>query len=48
MSQRKPYSRRCVNPVEIWFSKVERDLMARGIFTGMKDLARKLRRYFNA
>jgi hypothetical protein len=32
----------------IWFSKVERDVIARGIFTSVKDLARKLRRYINA
>ena len=37
-----------LNQVEIWFSKVERDVIARGIFTSVKDLARKLRRYFNA
>jgi hypothetical protein len=30
------------------FSKVERDVIARGIFTSVKDLARKLRRYINA
>jgi transposase len=33
------------NQVEIWFSKVERDVIARGIFTSVKDLACKLRRY---
>jgi len=37
-----------LNQVEIWFSKVERDVIARGIFTSVKDLARKLRRYINA
>jgi transposase len=37
-----------LNQVEIWFSKVERDVIARGIFTNVKDLARKLRRYINA
>jgi transposase len=37
-----------LNPVEIWFSKVERDVIARGIFTSVKDLARKLRRHINA
>ena len=30
------------------FSKVARDVIARGIFTSVKDLARKLRRYINA
>ena len=37
-----------LNQVEIWFSKLERDVIARGIFTSVKDLARKLRRYINA
>src|SRR6266700_6869486 len=37
-----------LNQVEIWLSKVERDVIARGIFTSVKDLARKLRRYINA
>jgi len=34
-----------LNQVELWFSKVERDVIARGIFTSVTDLARKLRRY---
>ncbi len=37
-----------LNQVEIWFSKVERDVIARGIFTSVKDLVRKLRRFINA
>src|SRR6478672_9971249 len=37
-----------LNQVEIWFSKIERDVIARGIFTSVKDLVRKLRRYINA
>jgi transposase len=37
-----------LNQVEIWFSKVERHVIARGIFTRVRDLARKLRRYINA
>jgi transposase len=37
-----------LNQVEIWFSKVERDVIARRIITSVKDLARKLRRYINA
>jgi transposase len=37
-----------LNQVEIWFSEVERDLITRGIFTRVKDLARNLRRYINA
>jgi transposase len=37
-----------LNQVEIWFSNVERDVIARGIFTSVKDLACKLCRYVNA
>jgi hypothetical protein len=36
------------NQVEIWFAKIERDVIARGIFTSVSDLARKLHRYINA
>jgi transposase len=34
-----------LNQVELWFNKIERDLLARGIFTSVPDLARKIRRY---
>jgi transposase len=34
-----------LNQVELWFSKIERDVIARGIFTSVKDLAKKLMRY---
>jgi transposase len=34
-----------LNQVENWFSKIERDLIARGIFTSKGDLARKIMRY---
>src|SRR5215204_1653316 len=34
-----------LNQVELWSSKIERDLLARGIFTSVADLARKIRRY---
>src|SRR5262249_18961415 len=34
-----------LNQVELWFSKIERDLLARGIFTSVPDLAREIRRY---
>ena len=34
-----------LNQVEIWFSKIERDVIARGIFTSTSDLRRKLMRY---
>ena len=37
-----------LNQVELWFSKVQRDALSRGIFTSTADLARKLRRYINA
>ena len=34
-----------LNQVELWFSKIERDVIARDIFTSVKDLSRKLPRY---
>jgi transposase len=34
-----------LNQVELWFSKIERDVIARGIFTSVPDLRRKLMRY---
>jgi transposase len=34
-----------LNQVENWFAKIERDVIARGVFTSVKDLARKLKRY---
>ena len=37
-----------LNQVELWFAKLERDVIARGIFPSVTDLARKLRRYINA
>jgi len=37
-----------LNQVEIWFAKIEREVIARGVFTSVTDLARKLRRYINA
>ena len=36
-----------LNQVELWFSKIERDLLARGIFTSVADLARKIKRYIH-
>jgi len=36
-----------LNQVELWFAKIERDVIARGIFTSVSDLARKLRRYIH-
>jgi transposase len=34
-----------LNQVELWFSKIERDVTARGVFTSVRDLRRKLMRY---
>jgi transposase len=34
-----------LNQVELWFAKLKRDLLARGVFTSVTDLARKLRRF---
>src|SRR5712671_6411556 len=34
-----------LNQVELWFSKIQRDVIARGIFTSTNDLSRKLIRY---
>ena len=34
-----------LNQVELWFGKIERDVIARGVFTSVKDLAKKLMRY---
>lgn len=37
-----------LNQVEIWFARIEREVIARGVFTSVKDLARKLMRYIRA
>jgi transposase len=34
-----------LNQVELWFAKIQRDVIARGAFTTVADLARKLRNY---
>jgi transposase len=34
-----------LNQVELWFAKIERDVIARGIFTSVADLKRKLMHY---
>ena len=34
-----------LNQVEIWFSKIQRHVISRGVFTSVKDLARKLMCY---
>ena len=37
-----------LNQVECWFSKIERDVIARGVFTSVRDLAKKLMRYIRS
>jgi len=34
-----------LNQVENWFSRIQRDVIARGIFNSVKDLDRKIMRY---
>lgn len=34
-----------LNQVELWFAEIERDVIARGVFTSVPDLKRKLMRY---
>lgn len=34
-----------LNQVELWFAKIERDVITRGVFTSVPDLARKIKRY---
>ena len=34
-----------LNQVELWFSKIERDLIHRGVFTSVNDLARRIMTY---
>jgi transposase len=34
-----------LNQVEIWFAKIERDVIARGVFKSVRDLSRKLLSY---
>jgi len=37
-----------LNQVQIWFARIEREIIARGVFTSVKDLARKLMNYIRA
>jgi hypothetical protein len=32
----------------LWFAKIQRDVISRGVFTSVADLARKLRKYIEA
>src|ERR1700680_5347109 len=34
--------------VELWFAKIQRDVIARGVFTSVADLGNKLRKYIRA
>jgi transposase len=34
-----------LNQVELWFAKIERDVIARGVFTSVRDLEKKIMRY---
>jgi transposase len=34
-----------LNQIELWFAKIERDLIHRGVFTSVKDLSRRILRY---
>ena len=34
-----------LNQVELWFAKISRDLLHRGIFTSVSDLAKKIKRF---
>ncbi|MDQ2843325.1 MAG: hypothetical protein M3Y72_20260, partial [Acidobacteriota bacterium] len=33
---------------ELWFAKIQRDVIRRGVFTSVADLGSKLRRYIRA
>ena len=37
-----------LNQAELWFSKIERDVIARGVFSSIKDLSKKLMRYIRS
>ena len=37
-----------LNQVELWFAKLQRDVIARGVFTSVSDLSRKLMKYIRA
>ena len=34
-----------LNQLDLWFAKIERDVVARGVFTSVSDLKRKLMLY---
>jgi transposase len=37
-----------LNQVELWFAKIQRDVIARGVFSSVKDLEKKLMRYIRS
>src|SRR5258705_7197854 len=37
-----------LNQVELWFAKIQRDVIDRGVFTSVADLSRKLHRYIRS
>jgi transposase len=37
-----------LNQVEIWFAKIQRDVITRGVFTSVADLSRKLMKYIRS
>jgi transposase len=37
-----------LNQVELWFARIQRDVIARGVFTSVNDLSRKLMKYIRA
>ena len=37
-----------LNQVELWFGKIQRDVIARGVFTSVADLGNKIRKYIRA
>jgi transposase len=37
-----------LNQVELWFAKIQRDVIARGVLTSVADLGNKLRKYIRA
>ena len=37
-----------LNQMALWFAKIQRQVISRGVFTSVADLARKLRKYIRA
>jgi transposase len=37
-----------LNQLELWFAKIQRDVIDRGVFTSVADLSRKIRKYIRA